>query len=75
MRLLLTHPELAPELVQALNETECIAVRTGSHTLEVLAPWLLEGGDTKQAATELLFFVRAWASAYPAFRATLLGQS
>ena len=75
MRLLLTHPELAPELIQALNETECIAVRTGSHTLEVLAPWLLEGGDAKQAATEVLFFVRAWASGHPGFRASLLGAS
>jgi hypothetical protein len=75
MRLLLTHPELAPELVQALNETECIAVRTGSHTLEVLAPWLLEGGDATHAATEVLFFVRAWSSSHPGFRATLLGQS
>ena len=74
MRLLLTHPELAPELVRALNETECIAVRTGSHTLEVLAPWLLEGGDTTQAATEVLFFVRAWASGYPAFRANVLSR-
>jgi hypothetical protein len=75
MRLLLTHPELAPELVQALNETECIAVRTGSHTLEVLAPWLLDGGDAKHAATEVLFFVRAWASGHPGFRASLLAAS
>jgi hypothetical protein len=75
MRLLLTHPELATELVRALNETECIAVRTGSHTLEVLAPWLLEGGDTTHAEAELVFFVRAWASGHPGFRATLLGAS
>lgn len=73
MRLFVTHPELAPELVQALNETDCVAARTGSHTVEVFAPWLLEGGDPAHAATELLFFVRAWASGHTDFRASLLG--
>jgi hypothetical protein len=75
MKLLVSHPELAPALVGALNETECLAARTGSHTVEVFAPWLLWGGDTAQAATEVLFFVRAWASAHPDFRATLLAPS
>lgn len=72
MKLLLSHPELAPALVHALNETDCLAARTGVRTVEVIAPWLLEGGDTGQAAAELLFFVRAWASSHPDFRATLL---
>lgn len=73
MKLLLSHPELAPNLVRALNETDCFAARTGRHTIEVFAPWLLEGGDTRQAETELLFFVRAWASRHnPGFRATLV---
>lgn len=72
MKLLISHPELAPDLVSALNETDCLAARTGLDTVEVLAPWLLEGGDTLQAATELLFFVRAWASDRPEFRASLL---
>ena len=72
MKLLLSHPELAPELVYALNETDCLAARTALDTVEVFAPWLLEGGDTRQAADELLFFVRAWASRHPDFRATLL---
>ena len=74
MRLFVTHPELAPELVQALNETDCVAARTGSHTVEVFAPWLLEGGEPAHAGTELLFFVRAWASGHPDFRATLLDR-
>jgi hypothetical protein len=71
MRLLLSHPELAPELVSALNETDCLAARTGAATVDVFAPWL-ERGDPAQAAMELLFFVRAWASDHPAFAATLL---
>ena len=72
MKLLVSHPALAPDLVYALNETDCLAARTGLHTVEVFAPWLLDGGDTAQAATELLFFVRAWASNHADFRATLL---
>ncbi len=72
MKLLITHPELASDLVRALNEAECVAARTASDTVEVFVPWLLDGGSTAQAATELLFFVRAWAADYPAFRATLL---
>jgi hypothetical protein len=72
MKLLISHPDLAPDLVRALNETDCLAARTSSDTVEVLAPWLLDGGSTAHAATELLFFVKAWASDYPRFRATLL---
>lgn len=73
MRLFLTQPGDADELVQALNETDCVAARTGTHTVEVLAPWLLEGGDPAHAAAELVFFVRAWATDRPGFRALLLG--
>jgi len=72
MKLLISHPELAPDLVYALNETDCLAARTALDTVEVFVPWLLDGGNTGHAATELLFFVRAWASDRPDFRATLL---
>lgn len=72
MRLLVSPPELVSELVLALNDTDCLAARTGASTVEVLAPWLLEGGDREQAATELLFFVRAWALQHPGIRAMLL---
>ena len=72
MKLLITHPELAPELVSALNETDCVATRIASDTLEVLVPWRADAGDHAHAAAELLFFVRAWASQHPAFQATLL---
>jgi hypothetical protein len=70
MKLLISHPELALELVGALNETDCVAARTSRDTLEVFVPWLLDAGG-KQAAMELLFFVRAWASDHPDFRAAL----
>jgi hypothetical protein len=72
MKLLLSDPDLATALVCALNETDCLAARTGSHTLEVFAPWLLDGGEPAHTAAEVLFFVRAWASGHPGFRATLL---
>lgn len=75
MRLLVTHPELAPGLVEALNRTDCVAARTGSHTLEVFAPWLLDGGESAHAAAEVLFFVRAWASGHPEFRVSVLSGS
>ena len=72
MKLLISHPELAPELVCALNETDCLAARTARDTVEVFVPWLLDVGDSAHAAMELLFFVRAWASDHPDFRAVLL---
>ena len=72
MKLRISHPELAPELVRALNETDCLAARTAIDTIEVFAPWLLEGGEPAHARTELLFFVKTWASRHPEFRATLL---
>ena len=72
MKLLISHPELAPELVRALNDTDCLAARTALDTIDVFAPWLVEGGDPAQAGTELLFFVKAWASRHPQFRVTLL---
>jgi hypothetical protein len=75
MKLLISHPELAPELVCALNETDCLAARTAPDTVEVFASWLVEGGDTRQAEVELLFFVRSWASRHPEFRALLLPAS
>ena len=40
--------------------------------MQVFVPWLLDGGDTSHTAAELLFFVKAWASPHPEFRATLL---
>ena len=72
MKLLITHPELAPGLISALTEAHCVATNIESDTIEVLVPWRVDGSNMAQAATELLFFVKAWASDHPAFRATLL---
>jgi hypothetical protein len=72
MKLLISHPELATDLVNALNETDCLAARTTKNTVQVFVPWLFDGGDTAHAAAELLFFVKAWAASHPDFRATLL---
>ena len=72
MKLLISHPELASDLVSALNETGCVATRIASDTVEVLVPWLVDASERAHAATELVFFVRAWASNHPAFGATLL---
>ena len=72
MKLVITHPELLPGLVSALTEADCVATRIESDTIEVLVPWRLDGSNRAHAATELLFFIKAWASNYPAFRATLI---
>jgi hypothetical protein len=72
VKLRISHPELASELVRALNDTDCLAARTGLDTVEVFAPWLLEDGEPAHARTELLFFVRAWGARHAQFRATLL---
>jgi hypothetical protein len=71
VKLLISHPELAPGLVSALNETECRAARTGRGAIEVFVPWLQDGGDDARAAMELLFFVRAWTLGCPEFRTVL----
>lgn len=75
MKLVISHPELAPGLVSALSEADCVATHVESDTIEVLVPWRLDCTNKTQAVTELLFFVRAWASNHPAFRATLLDAS
>ena len=72
MKLRISHPQLAPELVQALNDTDCLAARTAIDIVEVFAPWLPDGGEPAHADTELLFFVKAWASRHPQFKATLV---
>jgi hypothetical protein len=72
MKLVITQPELAPGLVSALTEADCVATHIESDTIEVIVPWHVNGSNRAQAATELLFFVRAWASSHPAFRATLV---
>ncbi|HEU6444193.1 MAG TPA: hypothetical protein VFL61_03950, partial [Gaiellaceae bacterium] len=62
MKLVISHPELATALASALSDADCVATCIESDTLEVLVPWHLDGGNRAQAAAELLFFVKAWAS-------------
>lgn len=75
MKLRLNRPELADELVRALNATECLAARTAADTVDVFVPWLAPGEEQEQAETELLFFVHAWTSAWPGLRVLLETRS
>ena len=72
MKLRISHPELAGDLVRALNGTDCLAARTAIDTVEVFAPWLLDGGEPAHAGNEQVYVVKAWASRHPQFRVTLL---
>ena len=72
MMIRISHPDLAPDLVDALNETDCLATRVAPDTVEVLVPWLADDVDLGYAAAELRFFVRAWGAAHPELRATVL---
>lgn len=74
MKIQLSHPDFAVELVNALNETDCLAARTAADTIEVFVPWLRDSVDTSHAAAEIRFFVRAWALGHPGLRATVLGE-
>jgi hypothetical protein len=75
VKIQLSDPDLAPDLVDALNETDCWATRIAADTVEVLVPWLGNGADAGQAATELRFFVRVWGIAHPGVRAIVLDTS
>ena len=72
VKIRLSHPDVAQDLVEALNRTDCLAARVATDTVEVLVPWLGNAADARQAATELRFFVRAWGIAHPGVRAIVL---
>ena len=65
MKLQISHSDLVDPLVQALNDTDCAAARTGAGALDVFVPWA--GADPHQARMEVLFFVRSWGLAYAGF--------
>ena len=67
MKIRITHPHLADQLVQSLNETDCLAAPTSADCVDVFVPWLERGGDPNQARMELIFYVRAWGLTYPGF--------
>jgi hypothetical protein len=69
----ISHRDLVEPLVQALNETECCAARTGAQAVDVFVPWLAFDGDPRQARIEVLFFVRSWGLPHAEFEAELMG--
>jgi hypothetical protein len=68
MRLQISDPRLGPDLVRALNETDCLAARTREDVIDVFVPWVAGADDVQGAATELQFFADAWAAAHPGCR-------
>jgi len=72
MKIQLSHPGLVPELLAALNRTDCRATRVDADIVEVHVPWLTDDADARQAATELRFFVRVWGLAHPDVRAIVV---
>jgi hypothetical protein len=68
----ISHPHLADQLVESLNATDCLAALTDSHAVDVFVPWLEDGDDPSHARQELLFFVKAWGLRYPDFEAQLV---
>jgi hypothetical protein len=72
VKIQLSDPDLASDLVDALNATDCRATRIAVDTVEVHVPWLGNGEDASQVATELRFFVRVWGSTHPGVRAVVL---
>jgi hypothetical protein len=71
VKIQINHCDLVEPLVQALNETECFAARTGADAVDVFVPWLTRDGDPRQARIEILFFVRSWGLAHAEFHAQL----
>ncbi len=70
MRIELSDPGHLDELYSALQEAECVPIRTGRDTLLVLHPLAV---DEVEARTELLFFVRAWRARRPGVDVKLVG--
>jgi hypothetical protein len=71
VKIQITPPHLAGQLVESLNAAECFAALTGAeaHLVDVFIPWLEQGGDPEQARMELQFFLNAWGMRHPGFKA------
>ena len=75
MRIRLSTPEVADDLVAALRTADCLAARTSGETIEVGFPWhVLDGSryDAHHARAELRFFLRAWLIDHPGVHATVM---
>lgn len=75
MQIRISHSDLVDPLVSALNQTDCLAARTGMDEVDVFVPWLDRGGDVRQARIEVLFFVKSWGLPHAGFEAQLGQQS
>ncbi len=72
MKIQISHPHLADQLVQSLNKADCLAALTDVDAIDVFVPWLDDGDDPSHACQELLFFVKAWGLKYPDFEVQLV---
>jgi len=71
MKIQLSDPSAAAPLIAALEQSDCLAARTGYDTVDVYFPWLLDESDAVQARMELIFFLKAWANRRPGLRTSL----
>jgi hypothetical protein len=71
VKIQISHPHLAHQLVESLNSTDCLAAVTEADAVDVFVPWLEEGDDPSHARQELLFFVKAWGLKHPDFEVRL----
>jgi hypothetical protein len=69
-RIHLTTSAAAFHLTRALSDAECVVVRRGKTTVDVIEASADDGLDAHQARLELLFFVKAWAADHPGVAAT-----
>jgi hypothetical protein len=69
----------ADELLEALRDADCVVVRQGEQTLEVISPWPLQPfefehlSDGEQARIEVDFFLTAWLASRPGVEAAVCG--
>jgi hypothetical protein len=71
MRIQISDPEAASELLDALAAAECVAEQTADDVLEVDVPWVDGEDDERQAHIELSFFVSAWQAGRPGLAAVV----
>jgi hypothetical protein len=69
MRIRLSHPSFLNDLTEALLAGNCLSLRVGVDTLEVLHP---DTSDAREAEQTLVFFLKAWQMAYPHVAAEII---
>jgi hypothetical protein len=71
MKIRISDPAAAHELLDALTAADCVAERKAENLLEVDVPWVAGEDDERQARMELSFFVKAWEASRPGFVAVV----